>query len=121
MGCGCRQPAGRGILSHETALGLLDLCDVNPDRIHISVPPTNYRPRKKGGDGYIVHIEQLDENEITWHEGIPIVTPGKAIEQAIKGAVPTHLIRQAIETASRLGRVPIPELDNLRELLKDRQ
>ena len=32
----------RGVLSHDTALDLYELCDINPARIHITIP-TAYR------------------------------------------------------------------------------
>lgn len=109
-------PAGRGVLSHETALELHELCDVNPNKIHLTLPPY-YRPRRRGGELYVVHFERLDENDITWYDGIRIVAPAVAIRQALDTGVPTHLVRQAIEKAHRLGRVPRPMLDDLAERL----
>ena len=43
-------------LSHETALDVLDLCDVNPDRIHVTIPRTA-RIRRQGGEQVILHQE----------------------------------------------------------------
>ena len=113
-------PSRHGVLGYDTALELHALCDVNPEKVHIVVP-AGYRVSRKGGENYVLHKENLDEKDKAWHEGIPIVTPAKAIEQAIRGAVPTHLIRQAIETAARLGRVPAPELEKLKHVLEERQ
>jgi predicted transcriptional regulator of viral defense system len=42
-------PAGRGVLSHDTALELHELCDVNPEKIHLTVP-ADYQPRRRGGE-----------------------------------------------------------------------
>ena len=115
-------PAGRGVLSHDTALELFELCDVNPDKIHITLPASrSYRPRRQGGEHYVVHHEDLAEDDVTWHEGIRIVTPTVAIRQAIDSLVPVHLVRQAIETAGRLGRVPRPRLAALTKRLEDRK
>lgn len=69
-------PARRGVLSHETALQLLDLCDVEPEKIHINVP-TGYRVRRRGGEAYVVHQEDLDPKEVVWFEGVRIVSPGE--------------------------------------------
>ncbi|MGH8990785.1 MAG: type IV toxin-antitoxin system AbiEi family antitoxin domain-containing protein [Acidimicrobiia bacterium] len=96
--------AGRGVLSHETALQLHGLCDIEPALIHITVPPT-YWPRRGGGERYRVHLEQLGDDEVEWFEGMRIVTPLCAIRQAIATAVPPHLVGQAIEVARRRGRV----------------
>ena len=110
-------PAGRGVLSHETALQLHELCDVNPDKIHVTIPPL-YRPKRNGGDLYVLHHARLDLHDITYIEGIPIVTPGRAITQALATKIPPHLIAQAIATARRLGRIRRQELDEFeRQLL----
>lgn len=98
-------PSGRGVLSHETALEVHELCDVNPEKIHITLPP-GYRPRRKGGEKYVVRRARLSDEEITWHEGIRVVTPATAIRQAIETHLPKYLLRQAIETAKRKGSVP---------------
>ena len=112
-------PAGRGVLSHDTALELHELCDVNPAKIHITLPP-GYWPRRKGGDRYVVHHEQLADADVTWHEGIRIVTPAVAIRQAIATRVPTQLVRQAIDNARRLGLLRALALDGLARHLKAR-
>jgi len=90
--------ARRGVLSHDTALHLYDLCDVNPSKIHLTVPPA-FRPRSPGGELYVVHHADLRPDQIGWHERIPTVTPRTAVEQAGGGAVPTHLARQAVDAA----------------------
>jgi predicted transcriptional regulator of viral defense system len=115
-------PAGRGVLSHDTALELFELCDINPVRIHVTLPASRrYRPRRQGGEQYVFHHENLTEADVTWHEGIRIVTPAVAIRQALDSSVPTNLVRQAIETAGRLGRVLGPQLAALTERLEARK
>jgi predicted transcriptional regulator of viral defense system len=112
-------PAGRGVLSHHTALELHELCDINPSRIHITLP-TGYRPRRRGGELYAVHHECLREDEVTWHEGMRIVTPSVAIRQALETGVPLHLLRQAMDISRRLGRAPRPVLDELAKRLSEK-
>ena len=98
-------PSGKGVLSHDTALELHNLCDINPSKIHLTLPLTYY-PRRVGGESYVLHHESLAEVDITSHEGLQMVTPAVALRQAIDGGVPIQLVRQAFETAQRLGRVP---------------
>ena len=112
-------PSGRGILSHDTALDLHELCDINPDKIHLTLP-VHYKPRRKGGEIYILHHEDLDDDEISWHEGIRIVTPTIAIQQAINSLVPRYLLRKAIENARRRGLVKKETLDSLARELEGR-
>jgi predicted transcriptional regulator of viral defense system len=108
-------PAKRGVLSHETALQIHELCDIEPERIHITVP-RSYRIRRRGGEAYTVHHEDLDDPDLTWFEGVRIVTPAKAIRQAIASAVAPHLVAVAIANARKRGRIApdlAAELDGL--------
>lgn len=92
----------RGVLSHETALDLHELCDVNPSAIHLTVP-SGFRTRKVVPEIYRLHRFDLDSAEIGWHEGIPIVTPERAILGGIEQALGWQLIDQAVERARARG------------------
>lgn len=111
---------GRGVLSHDTALDLYELSDINPAKVHLTVP-NGYRPRRGDGDLYTVHHEMLDSGQIRRFEGIPIVTPPTAIDQAIGSAVPAHLVRQALETARGRGLVTAAEHADLASGLDERR
>ncbi|GMR02143.1 MAG: type IV toxin-antitoxin system AbiEi family antitoxin domain-containing protein [Acidimicrobiia bacterium] len=89
---------GRGVISHESALALWDLADVNPQRIHVTVPPP-YRPRKRGGDKYRIWTRPLDPRDIDYVEGVPTVTPERAIIDATLNGLQRRFIQQAILTA----------------------
>ncbi len=89
---------GRGIISHESALGLWQLADVNPRKIHVSVPPP-YRPRKRGGDLYRIWVQRLDPSEIDHVDGIPTTTPERAILDAARHGLQHRFFEQAIVTA----------------------
>jgi predicted transcriptional regulator of viral defense system len=88
----------RGVLSHETALDLFELCDANPAHIDVTVP----RGYRMGGRDvptrYRLHRRDLAPSEETDLEGIPIVTPTRAILDAIEANLRASLVRQAIET-----------------------
>src|SRR5215211_3495122 len=88
------------VISHETALDLYGLGDVNPAKIHITVPRA-HRPRRHLPDQYRLHREDLAENETAVYEGIPIVTAAKAIVQARR--VGPSLLRQAIDEGRKRG------------------
>ena len=87
-------------LSHDTALDAWGITDINPDRIHVSVAATR-RLRRAGGEKYQVHYDDLEPQQVTWWEGIRIVTVPTAIAQGIRSGVPTYLIRQALDRAGR--------------------
>jgi predicted transcriptional regulator of viral defense system len=90
----------KAVVSHDTALDLYDLGDVNPGKIHITVPRA-HRPRRPVPAQLRLHREDLRDDEVTLHEGIPIVTAGKAIRQA-RLLGPT-LLGPAIEEGQRRG------------------
>jgi predicted transcriptional regulator of viral defense system len=105
----------RGALSHETGLDLYELCDVNPTAIHLTVP-SNFRTRKVVPEAYRLHREDLDESELRWHEGIPIVSPARAIRGAIEDALGSHLVRQAIDNARARGLISKGQAEELRAM-----
>lgn len=111
---------GRGVLSHNTALELHELCDINPDKIHLTVP-RSYQPRRPGGEFYVIHHEDLGERQIGRFENIPIVTPATAIEQTIASGVPSHLLRQALETGRARGVVTRDGHTKLTQRLQERR
>jgi predicted transcriptional regulator of viral defense system len=97
-------PRALGVLSHDTALDLHDLCDVNPARVHVTVPRA-YRVRRAVPPVYALHRRDLDEADAMRHEGIPVVTPYRAILDGIERDLGGGLIDQAIETARRRGQI----------------
>jgi len=105
-------PRTKAVLSHETALDLHALCDVNPARIHVTVP-AGYRLRRDVPKGYELHERDLPDGDMTMHEGIPIVTVHRAILDGIETQLGGHLIEQAIKTARTRGLVTIDQLRGL--------
>jgi len=111
-------PHGQGVLSHETALDLHGLCDVNPAKIHITVP-RSYRLTREAPALYTIHRCDLEASETTRHEGIPVVTPGRAIADGIETHLRGDLLRQAIDTARRRGSIRPADLKRLAGQLAD--
>lgn len=109
----------RGTLSHDTALDLHELCNINPAQIHITIP-TAYRLQKPVPKLYRIHRGDLEKGERTFYEGIPIVTPYRAIAEGIETGVRVDLLRQAIDTARSRGQVRGQQLTRLRKMLAAR-
>lgn len=103
----------RGVVSGETALELYELSDVNPARIEITVPLA-HRIRRVVPAAYRIHHEDLPESDVTSFEGIPIVTPARAIQQAHASHVGPALVSQAIDQGERTGRLTRREAAELR-------
>lgn len=102
-------PRRLGVISHDTALDLWDLCDVNPAKIHVTVPKAA-RLRRTAPPLYEVHVRDLDPGDITRVEGIRVVVPARAILDGIERHLDRRLIDQAIEAARRRGLVTRDEL-----------
>jgi hypothetical protein len=49
------------VISHDSALDLWDLCDVNPTKIHATVPKTS---RVRRPPAYAVHVRDLDAGDL---------------------------------------------------------
>ena len=93
-------PVGmRGVLSHETALELWEVSDVNPAKIHITVPRA-HRPQREVPASYLVHREDLAAADVTEIEGVPVVT----LERAIRECAADHLGLDLLDQAVRNGR-----------------
>lgn len=110
-------PRGGGVLSHDTALDLHELCDVNPAKVHVTVHK-DLRIRREIPAAYRLHHRDLAERDVARHEGIPIVTPARAIRDGIEVHLGAHLIKQAIVTARERGAISKAEEAELKRLAR---
>lgn len=90
------------VVSHESALQLYELSDVNPARVHITVPQ-RYRTNRAAPPHLAVHRQDLDADEMTVHRGLPITTPARAILDCHLTALGAALVKQAIDDAVAKG------------------
>lgn len=105
----------RGVLSHDTALDLYDLCDINPAKVHLTVP-AGYRIRRPSPGLYVLHRRDLDERDVQSWEGLPAIVPFRAIADCIETHIRPTLVEQAIQTAQARGMLRRGQADALREL-----
>ena len=96
-------PYGRlGVLSHETALSLHELSDVDPAKVHITVP-TGFRIQRAIPGYLVVHRGDLPPGDVTRLEGMPITTPARTIRDCIQAHLGPALVTRAIDEARRAG------------------
>lgn len=107
------------VLSHETALAVHDISDVNPSRHHVTIPRPR-RIRRSDNDRYVVHVDHLEPTQVTWWEQMPVVTPATAIEQCLRYGTPAYLLRQALERGARTGAVLCDDVTRLTRALESR-
>jgi predicted transcriptional regulator of viral defense system len=91
-----------GALTHDTALDLHDLCDINPAKVHVTLAPST-RLRRRQPDWLVVHRGRLDESDLTWLEGLRIATPGRAILDGIATHIGDRFVDQALDTGRVRG------------------
>jgi predicted transcriptional regulator of viral defense system len=99
-------------LSHETALAAFRISDVNPSRVHITVPKDT-RLRRRKPKWIAIHREQLGPADITQHEGLPVTTVAKSVLQIAKETGRLGLARQAVKDARKEGYIGVAEATRL--------
>ncbi|MGH2693527.1 MAG: type IV toxin-antitoxin system AbiEi family antitoxin domain-containing protein [Actinomycetota bacterium] len=95
--------AGRdeAVVSHESALDILGLSDVVPERVHLTVPRS--RRYRSTSPGVAIHTTTRppDSGEVVTRDGIPVTSPARSIVDAAEaGTAPEQVVRaahQAIE------------------------
>jgi predicted transcriptional regulator of viral defense system len=102
----------RGVLTHETALDLWDVSDINPTKIHITVPK-GHRPQRDVPNGYVIHREDLDQAEVSAIDGVPVVKLGRAIRQSATERVGRDLLEQAARHGRSRGLLSAREHEQL--------
>jgi len=103
--------SGRGVISHDSALVVHELCDINPTEVHLTIP-LSYRISRAGGERYTIHHADLAANEITRLDAVTVTTIHRTLHDVLHG-VATYLARQAITTAGRRGAITPCERDAL--------
>jgi predicted transcriptional regulator of viral defense system len=103
-----------GVLVTETALDLYDICDINPDKIHLAVPRA-YRVRRDVPELYAIHRMDLPPEDVTRWEGVPITTVRRTIADCIAAGVRRDLVDQAIKTADRQAMLTRADAEALRK------
>jgi len=91
--------AEKAVLSHQSALALLDLSDVIPNAVHLLLG-RRYRGLRRPA-GVVIHTRP-DEEEVdtVWREGLPLTAPARTLIDVAGELQPEQLemaLRQALE------------------------
>lgn len=108
----------QGVYSHETALAFYDLSDVNPSKLHMTVPRSFRRNAETPGVLKLYRAD-LGKDEITRGPGYLVTTPIRTLRDVIEsGKLSLELVEQAISGAIARGLVTRSELRAMIEKLK---
>ncbi|MEK7857725.1 MAG: type IV toxin-antitoxin system AbiEi family antitoxin domain-containing protein [Elusimicrobiota bacterium] len=123
-----RNDVPQGTYSHETALSFYELSDINPAKLHMTVPP-GFRRSTPIPAILVLHRGLIHKEDMTLAQGFRITTPLKAISdllvtrtvqmdhmaQAVKQAFQRGLIAQtAFAQAPRISAAVKKEIEDLR-------
>jgi predicted transcriptional regulator of viral defense system len=107
----------KGVLSHATALDLWAVSDINPAKIHITVPRT-HRPQREVPSAYVIHRDDLPPEEIDTIEGVPVVTLARATRECAADHLAPDLLEQAVRHGTERGLLDIQQAAALRRELE---
>jgi len=100
----------KAILSHESALALLDLSDNIPDAVHLLVP-RRYRGLRRP-PGVVVHTRPDDDDVRTvWRDGLPLTAPARTLVDVVDDLQPEQA-SMAVQQALARGLLTTRQLEN---------
>jgi predicted transcriptional regulator of viral defense system len=91
------------VVSHESALELLDLSDVIPNAVHLTLPRSERGQRRR--DGVQLHFPNSypSKKETRQILGLPVTGPERTIFDALRGGTQPEQIEMAIRQALDRG------------------
>ncbi len=103
-----------GVYSHQTALSIHELSDVNPAKLHMTVPSA-FRRSAKVPKILVLHRANLDEKDVEQRQGFAVTRPLRAIADLAEAeSVSRGIIRQALTEGRQRGLITGREVSELR-------
>ena len=110
-----RTRAGKpeGVYSHQTALSIHELSDLNPAKLHMTVP-NRFRRRAKTPDVLVLHRSNLNEKDVELRHGFAVTRPLRSIvDVAAAESTSREIVEQALTEGRRRGVITTRELSEL--------
>jgi len=99
-----------GVYSHQTALSLYDLSDLNPAKLHMTVP-MRFRRNSETPGALILHYADLPQGDVEAAQGFKFTRPLRTILDLLEAdVVPRRFLRQALRQALSRGLINRHEL-----------
>ena len=103
-----------GVYSHQTALTLYDLSDLNPAKLHMTVP-TDFRRNSDIPRILVLHYADLPESDVQNAQGFKFTRPLRTILDLIEAdTVQRNFIRQALRQSIDRGLISRQQIRNSR-------
>ncbi len=98
-----RQEQPQGVFSHQTALSIHELSDLNPAKLHLTVP-LKFRRNSTLPSILRLHWADLPDDDIEQRQGFRLVHPLRAIADLLRdGSESNDHLRQALRQAMSRG------------------
>jgi predicted transcriptional regulator of viral defense system len=107
-----RKEEVEGVYTHQTALSLYDLSDLNPSKLHMTVP-AGFRRNSETPGILVLHYAGLPERDVQTAQGFKFTRPLRTILDVIEdGTVERNFIRQALRQAVERGLITRQQIRN---------
>lgn len=102
----------QGVFSHQTALSFYDLSDVNPAKLHMTVPP-GFRRSGETPKILVLHRGALRKDDVEATQGFRITKPLRTIvDLLVERSVQMDHMKQAVTQAFERGLITRDQLAN---------
>jgi len=109
-----RNEAIEGVYSHQTALSLYELSDLNPAKLHMTVP-THFRRNSEIPGILVLHFADLATEDVQSAQGFKYTRPLRSILDLIEAdSVERTFLRQALRQALHRGLITRSEAKRVR-------
>lgn len=113
-----RKDMPQGVFSHDTALDLYELSDINPAKIHITVPKTFQRFNTIPGE-ICLHKGELKKFDTKGFHGMKITTPIRTLVDLVReGKIGAELIKQSVAQGLKRGLINQKQIDENPEIME---
>src|SRR6266699_2165409 len=103
-----------GVYSHHTVLSLYDLSDLNPAKLHMTVP-TDFRRNSEIPGILVLHYADVPDSDVQTAQGFKFTRPLRTILDLMEaGTVERNFIRQALRQAVDRGLITRQQIRNAR-------
>ncbi len=102
-----------GVYSHETALSIHELSDLNPTKLHMTVPAA-FRRTAKTPNVLVLHRSDLNKKDVELQQGFAVTRPLRSIaDLAAAESTSRDIVEQALIEGRRRGVITARELSEL--------
>ena len=104
----------QGVYSYQTALGIHELSDVNPAKLHLTVPPT-FRRSAAVPKVLLLHRAAVSGQDVEQRQGFAVTRPLRTIvDLVVAESVPRDIVEQAMTEGRQRGLITEREISQLR-------